>query len=83
METVVLLILAGVCAVFAFRMFSMVISYDIMTAKHNKEEKEKNKNKQTEYIVVDEDNEDESDVDRQNREYGDYYGDSYYWSKRR
>ena len=42
METVVLLILAGVCAVFAFRMFSMVISYDIMTAKHNKEDKEKN-----------------------------------------
>ncbi len=83
METVVLLILAGVCAVFAFRMFSMVISYDIMTAKHNKEEKEKNKNKQIEYIVVDEDNGDESDVDRQNREYGDYYGDSYYWSKRR
>ena len=83
METVVLLILAGVCAVFAFRMFSMVISYDIMTAKHNKEEKEKNKTKQIEYIVVDEDNEDESDVDRQNREYGDYYGDSYYWSKRR
>ena len=83
METVVLLILAGVCAVFAFRMFSMVISYDIMTAKHNKEEKEKYKNKQIEYIVVDEDNEDESDVDRQNREYGDYYGDSYYWSKRR
>lgn len=83
METVVLLILAGVCAVFAFRMFSMVISYDIMTAKHNKEEKGKNKNKQIEYIVVDEDNEDESDVDRQNREYGDYYGDSYYWSKRR
>ena len=78
METVVLLIFAGACAVFAFRMFSMVIRYDIMRAKHNKKEKEKNKNKQIEYIVVEEDN-DESDVDRQNREYGDYYGDSYYF----
>ena len=78
METVILLILAGVCAVFAFRMFSMVIRYDIMRVKHNKEEKEKNKNKQIEYIVVEEDD-DESDVDRQNREYGDYYGDSYYF----
>ena len=100
METVVLLILAGVCAVFAFRMFSMVISYDIMTAKHNKEDKEKNKKfekiaygvknkdeheraKSSSGGVFVEDNEDESDVDRQNREYGDYYGDSYYWSKRR
>ena len=41
-------------------------------------EKEKNKNKQIKYTVVEEDN-DESDVDRQNREYGDYYGDSYYF----
>ena len=29
--------------------------------------------------VVTDDEEDESDVDRQNREYGDYYGDSYYF----
>lgn len=29
-----------------------------------------------EYIVIETE---ESDVDRQNREYGDYYGDSYYF----
>ena len=46
--------------------------------------KEQYKNKQKQYIIVEEDDEDdESDVDRQNREYGDYYGDSYYGSKRR
>ena len=28
-------------------------------------------------IVIED--EDESEVDRQNREYGDFYGDSYYW----
>ena len=62
----------------------MVIEYDIARAKYNKKLKEQYKNKQKQYIIVEEDDEDdESDVDRQNREYGDYYGDSYYGSKRR
>lgn len=79
MTTVVLLIFAGVCAVFSFRGFKMVIEYDIARAKYNKKLKEQyKKKKQQRYIVVEED-EDESDVDRQNREYGDYYGDSYYF----
>ena len=82
METAILLIFCGALGAFSIWCFKMVIEYDIARAKHNKDEKEKQKNKQIEYIVV-EDDDDESDVDRQNREYGDYYGDSYYGSKRR
>jgi len=57
----------------------MVIEYDIARAKYKKKLKEQIKNKQVSYIIVDDEDEDESDVDRQNREYGDYYGDSYYF----
>ncbi len=78
MTTVILLVFAAVCAVFGIRMFYMVISYDVARAEYNKKLKEQQKNKQVSYIIVD-DEEDESDVDRQNREYGDYYGDSYYF----
>lgn len=79
MTTVALLIFAGVCAAFSFWCFKMVIEYDIARAKYNKKLKEQYKEKkQQRYIVVEED-ENESDVDRQNREYGDYYGDSYYF----
>lgn len=79
MTTVVLLIFAGVCAAFSFWCFKMIIEYDIARTKYNKKLKEQYKEKkQQRYIVVEED-ENESDVDRQNREYGDYYGDSYYF----
>lgn len=79
MTTVVLLIFAGVCAAFSFWCFKMVIEYDMARAKYNKKLKEQyKKKKQQQHIAVEED-EDESDVDRQNREYGDYYGDSYYF----
>ena len=78
MTTVVLLIFAGVCAAFSFWCFNTVIGYDIARAQYNKKLKEQSKKKkQQQYIVVEEDD-DESEVDRQNREYGDYYGDSYY-----
>ena len=43
METVVLLIFAGVCGAFGIWCFKMVIEYDIARAKHNKVEKEKQK----------------------------------------
>ncbi len=79
MTTVVLLIFAGVCGAFGFWCFKTVIEYDIARAKYNKKLKEQcKKKKQAPYIIV-EDDDDESDVDRQNREYGDYYGDSYYF----
>ncbi len=79
MTTVVLLIFATVCGAFGFWCFKMVIEYDIARAEYNKKLKEqyKKKKKQQQYIIVEDD--DESDVDRQNREYGDYYGDSYYF----
>lgn len=84
METVILLIFCGALGAFSIWCFKMVIEYDIARAKYNKKPKEQYKNKQKQYIIVEEDDEDdESDVDRQNREYGDYYGDSYYGSKRR
>lgn len=79
MTTVALLIFAGVCGAFSFWCFKMVIEYDMARAEYNKKLKGqcKKKKRQQQYIVVE--NDDESDVDRQNREYGDYYGDSYYF----
>lgn len=79
MTTLVLLVFAGVCGAFSIWCLKMVIEYDIARAKYNKKLKEQYKNKPKPYIVVEEDDDDESDVDRQNREYGDYYGDSYYF----
>ena len=79
MTTVILLIFAGVCGFIGFKCVKMVIEYDIARAKYKKKLKEQLKNKQVSYIIVDDEDEDESDVDRQNREYGDYYGDSYYF----
>ena len=78
METLVLLVLAGFLMWGAIWCFSSVIKYDIARTKQDKAQRERRKNKQGSYIVV-VDDDDESDVDRQNREYGDYYGDSYYF----
>ena len=53
MTTVVLLIFAGVCAVFSFWCFNTVIEYDMARAKYNKNLKEQyKKKKQQQYIVV-------------------------------
>lgn len=79
MTTVVLLIFAGVCAAFSIWCFKMVIEYDIARAKYNKKLKEQYKQKKQAPHIIVEDDDNESDVDRQNREYGDYYGDSYYF----
>lgn len=79
MTTVVLLIFAGVCAAFSTWCFKMVIEYDIARAKYNKKLKEQYKQKKQAPHIIVEDDDNESDVDRQNREYGDYYGDSYYF----
>lgn len=74
-----MLILGCICGAFGLNCLKMVAEYDIARAKYNKKLKEQyKKKKQQQHIVVEED-EDESDVDRQNREYGDYYGDSYYF----
>ena len=78
METLVLLVLAGFLMWGAIWCFLSVIKYDIARAKQDKAQRERRKNKQGSYIVV-VDGDYESDVDRQNREYGDYYGDSYYF----
>ena len=57
------------CLVFGIRMFGLVIAVCF--------KKPKEKPEQPKRIVVVED--EESEIDRQNREYGDFYGDSYYW----
>ena len=57
------------CLVFGIRMFGLVIAACF--------KKPKEKPEQPKRIVVVED--EESEIDRQNREYGDFYGDSYYW----
>ena len=63
-----IIVLFFVCPLFVFYGIYAIILL-LKPAKKKEEDKH-------EYIVVETE---ESDVDRQNREYGEYYGDSYYF----
>lgn len=63
-----IIVLFFVCPLFIFYSIYAIILL-LKPAKKKEEDKR-------EYIVIEME---ESDVDRQNREYGDYYGDSYYF----
>ena len=63
-----IIVLFFVCPLFVFYGIYAII---LLLKPATKKEEDKH-----EYIVVETE---ESDVDRQNREYGDYYGDSYYF----
>ena len=63
-----IIVLFFVCPLFVFYGIYAII---LLLTPAKKKEEDKH-----EYIVVETE---ESDVDRQNREYGDYYGDSYYF----
>jgi predicted membrane protein len=63
-----IIVLFFVCPLFVFYGIYAIIL--LLTPAKKKEETKR------EYIIV---KTEESDVDRQNREYGDYYGDSYYF----
>lgn len=63
-----IIVLFFVCPLFVFYGIYAII---LLLKPVKKKEEDKR-----EYIVIETE---ESDVDRQNREYGDYYGDSYYF----
>lgn len=63
-----IIVLFFVCPLFIFYSIYAIILL-LTPAKKKKEDKHED-------IVIEME---ESDVDRQNREYGDYYGDSYYF----
>lgn len=63
-----IIVLFFVCPLFVFYGIYAII---LLLTPTKKKEEDKRK-----YIVIETE---ESDVDRQNREYGDYYGDSYYF----
>ena len=63
-----IIVLFFVCPLFVFYGIYAIIL--LLTPTKKKEEDKR------EYIVIETE---ESDVDRQNRKYGDYYGDSYYF----
>ena len=67
MTSLVLVVLAGLLLWGVIRMFRLVFDTGRETPGPNPEQQ----------IVIED--EEESEVDRQNREYGDFYGDSYYW----
>ena len=72
MTSLVLVILAGLCLGGSIWLFSLVFGAGRKkTAPGDAAEQKKQ-------IVIVVEDEDESEVDRQNREYGDFYGDSYY-----
>ena len=73
MTSLVLVILAGLCLWGSIWLFSLVFGASRKkTAPGDAAEQKKQ-------IVIVVEDEDESEVDRQNRVYGDFYGDSYYW----
>ena len=74
MTSLVLVILAGLCLWGSIWLFSLVFGAGRKkTAPGDAAEQKKQI-----VIVVEDEDEDESEVDRQNRVYGDFYGDSYY-----
>ena len=73
MTSLVLIVLAGLCLWGSIWLFSLVFGAGRKkTAPGDTAEQKKQ-------IVIVVEDEDESEVDRQNRVYGDFYGDSYYW----
>ena len=73
MTSLVLVILAGLCLWGSIWLFRLVFG-----AGQKKTETGDAAEQKKQIVIVVED-EEESEVDRQNREYGDFYGDSYYW----
>lgn len=67
--SLLLIVLAGLILWFVIWLFSLVFGTG---------RKKSGPEAAPEQQIVIED-EEESEVDRQNREYGDFYGDSYYW----
>ena len=65
--SLVLIVLAGLILWGVIWLFRLVFGAGRKTPGNNPEQQ----------IVIED--EEESEVDRQNREYGDFYGDSYYW----
>ena len=75
MTSLILIVLAGLCLWGSIWLFSLVFG-----AGHKKTEPgDAAEQKKQIVIVIEDEDEDESEVDRQNRVYGDFYGDSYYW----
>ena len=73
MTSLILIVLAGLCLWGSIWLFSLVLGASRKkTAPGDAAEQKKQ-------IVIVVEDEDESEVDRQNRVYGDFYGDSYYW----
>ena len=75
MTSLILIVLAGLCLWGVIRMFSLAFGAGCKKTEPGDAAEQK---KQIVIVAEDED-EDESEVDRQNRVYGDFYGDSYYW----
>ena len=72
MTSLILIVLAGLILWGSIWLFSLVFG-----AGHKKTEPGDAAEQKKQIVIVIED-EDESEVDRQNRVYGDFYGDSYY-----
>ena len=73
MTSLILIVLAGLCLWGSIWLFSLVFGTG------RKKPAPGDAAEQKKQIVIVVEDEDESEVDRQNRVYGDFYGDSYYW----
>ncbi len=72
MTSLILIVLAGLCLWGSIWLFSLAFGAGRKKTAPGDAAEQK---KQIVIVVEDE----ESEIDRQNREYGDFYGDSYYW----
>ena len=73
MTSLIVIVLAGLCLWGSIWLFSLVFGAG------RKKTAPGDKGEQKRRIVRVVEDEDETEVDRQNRVYGDFYGDSYYW----